>query len=335
MRRPLILLAVACAVAFGIALTALSGGRLTSYTGAAEAAATEPSRWWTLWAVPPLEVAAVALVALTVVGAVHRRGRRMTPARVAYLSTGVAILLVAVCSPLAGLAQGGVLAAHMLQHTLIGAFAPLPLLLAVPRAEPDAPRPGGVLGVVWHLAHPVAAFTLWAVSTVLFLLPDIHHAVLVHQSLWVLQQVVFLAVGLLLWMPVLDRWRQSPAWFGTGIKSLYMTGVFFVGLLIANVYWFSGTAFYASHAVAADVWGLDPLQDQANAGTVMMVTHCLLALGATSVLFFRQAREDGIAQRLRESGVDPARVRSALDRGELDELAQASGVTLRSRPGID
>ena len=86
-----------------------------------------------------------------------------------------------------------------------------------------------------------------------------------------------------------------------------MVGVWSVGLTLANVYWFAGSPFYPSHTAAATAWGISPLRDQANAATVMMATHCLLAFGAITVLFFRQAREDGLEQRLIEAGFDAER----------------------------
>lgn len=335
MPRPLLLMAGAGALALAAALTALSGGRLTSYTGAADAATTEPGRWWTLWALPPVELAAIALVGVAVVAANRAAGLEVRGRRALYLALGLGILVVSVVSPLGGLAQGGVLAAHMMQHTLIGAFAPLPILLALPRAMPGAPEPTGVLRIVRAISRPVPAFALWAGSTVVWLLPDVHHAVLDSSALWVLQQAAFFGFGLLLWMPVLERGWESPRWFSTAAKCGYMVGVWFTGLAIANVYWFSGTAFYESHAVAARAWDLNPLQDQANAGTVMMVTHCFLALGAIGVLFFRQAREDGLAQRLRDAGLDAERVNLALRRGDLEDLARTAGIPVRTRAGID
>ena len=168
----------------------------------------------------------------------------------------------------------------------------------------------------------------------IWLLAPVHHAVLENQALWILQQVSFLAFGLLLWAPVVES-LPAPRWFGTGVKSAYMTGVWFVGLMTANVYWFSGTAFYSSHAAAAEAWGVEPLEDQANAGTVMMVIHCLLALGATTYLFFRQAREGELSQRMIEAGIDPDRVAEATRAGTGEALARMHGVPVRTRAGID
>ena len=138
----------------------------------------------------------------------------------------------------------------------------------------------------------------------------------------------------LMWLPVVER-VPGPAWFGTGWKGTYMTGVWTVGLAIANLYWFSGTPFYESHAYAAELWGFKPLEDQANAGTVMMLSHCLLAFGAVTLLFFRQAQEGELRQKLVEAGIDRDRVNTAIRRGTAKPLAAAHGISTHTRAGID
>jgi putative membrane protein len=333
-RRALFPIVGAGAIALVLALTALTGGRITSYTGPLDAATKPPSEWWALWVLPPLELATIAVLAIVVATGLRARGE-LTARRRTFLVAATAVLVVSVCSPLGGLAQAGILTAHMFQHTLIGGFAPLLLLLALPRAV-ALPARGVFASRPWQLlTRPLVAFFVWAASTLVWLAPDLHHAVLEHQSLWFGQQVAFFAFGVVLWAPVVERLTHSPAWFSTTAKCAYMTGVWFTGLGIANLFWFSGTAFYASHAIAAEVWGLDPLKDQAYAGTVMMLVHCFLAFGAIVVLFFRGSHEGALEQRLIEAGLEPAKVTSALRRGELDDLARASGVSLRMRPGMD
>jgi putative membrane protein len=332
--RALSLLVGAGALALVLALTAATGGRLTSYTGPLDAATRPPSEWWALWVLPPLELAAIAVLGVSV-ARVGRTNGGFTARRRGYLAAALAVLVISVCSPLGGLAQAGILSAHMFQHTLIGGFAPLLILLSLPRGL-TIPTRGFFATRLWRgLSQPIVAFCVWVASTLVWLVPDLHHAVLSHQSLWFAQQLAFFGFGTLLWAPIVDRLTTSPTWFGTSAKCVYMTGVWFTGLGIANVFWFSGYAFYSSHAVAAKVWGLDPLQDQANAGTVMMLVHCFLAFGAIAVLFFRSAREGALEQRLIEAGLEPGRISSALRRGELDDLARATGVSLRSRPGMD
>lgn len=330
--RPLKLMAAAGVLALALALTAI-GGSGAYHTGHAGPSADATTDLAELWAVPPVEVSALLIAALLYAFAVRRVGG-VTPGRQASFYCGIALILAAVCSPLGGVAQQGLLTAHMLQHTLIGAVAPLLLLLGMPRPFATAIIPPRWQARLIRLQHPVLAFGLWTVTTVIWLLAPVHHAVLENQAVWIIQQASFLAFGLLLWAPVVEC-LPAPRWFGTGWKSGYMTGVWFVGLITANVYWFSGTAFYSSHAAAAEAWGVQPLEDQANAGTVMMVVHCMLALGATTYLFFRQAREGELSQRMIEAGIDPARVAEATRAGTGEALARMHGVPVRTRAGID
>jgi len=332
-RYPLRLIAAAGFMALAVALTALAAGG-TTHLGHSGPSATATTDLAELWAVPPVEVAAILVVAALYALRVRRSPGLVVGWRQACFAGGIAVLLVAVCSPLGGVAQQGLLSAHMLQHTLIGAVAPLLLLLGMPRAflEP-------LLSPAWRrrlerVQHPVVAFPLWVVGTIIWLLPAVHHEVLGSPPLWILQQASFLALGLVLWAPIVES-LPAPHWFSTGWKCGYMVGVWVVGLSIANVYWFSGTPFYDSHAAAAEAWGFAPLEDQANAGTVMMVLHCLLAFGAVMILFFRQAREGELRQRLIEAGIDPARVERATRAGTAAALARAHGVPVRTRAGID
>jgi putative membrane protein len=53
------------------------------------------------------------------------------------------------------------------------------------------------------------------------------------------------------------------------------------------------------------------------------------------VLFFRQAREGELRQRLLEAGIDPQRVSEAVRAGDGQALARAHGVSVRTRAGID
>ncbi len=331
-RRPLAYLGLAACVSLVLALTALTGGRFTSYTGGVGSLTTAPGRWWTLWAVPPVEVITILAGGAFVAWYAHQRGLFGTAQRW-WLAGALAILLLAVCSPLAGLAQGGILWAHMVQHTLIGGFAPVGVLLAWPRRVPgQTPPPYRWVQV---LGNPGVALALWTATMALWLYAPVHHVVLEHETLWVLQQLGFFVLGVVLWLPIVERGVEVPRWFGTPAKVVYLSVVWFVGVIIANIYWFSGTAFYASHANAARVWGLDPLEDQANAGTAMVAMHCLLTITAAAWLFFRYAHENGLAQRLRDAGVDDETVAEALRRGDLNALAVAHHVPVQVRAGID
>ncbi|MBI2683990.1 MAG: cytochrome c oxidase assembly protein [Actinobacteria bacterium] len=316
-------LLAATGMALVLVLAAVTGG--TGFgTGHDLGASGSLSSWLSRWSLPPIEVALITVLGFAYATRVVRapgQSRR----HVLFGASGFAVLLLAVSSPLGALAQGGLLSAHMLQHTMIGAVAPLLLLLGVaPRAlHPVADTPFG--RVARRLSHPAVAFPAWLTSTLVWLLPSVHEAVLGNQPLWILQQASFLLFGLMLWAPILSR-LPGHDWFGTAGKVAYMIGVWFVGLATANILWFSGTVIYGGHTGAVRVFGLNPLRDQSYAGTIMVVVHCSLAFGAIAVLFFRHASESETRQRLVERGVDPGRVERAVRDGLLNRLADEQAV---------
>ena len=203
-RSPLRLIVAACFMALAVALTALAAGGAShlGHSGPSAGATTDLER---LWAVPPVEVAAILIVAALYFGRARRSGV-VTGWRQASFAAGIAVLLIAVCSPLGGVAQQGLLTAHMLQHTLIGAVAPLLLLLGMPRR---VRRAAGLAG----LAEPPAAGGRTRSSPSRRGPWGYHRLAAVRPCttpcwrappLWILQQASFLVLGLILWAPV-DR----------------------------------------------------------------------------------------------------------------------------------
>ena len=315
------LMVVACVLALSFAITAVTPNQAVK-VGAIGTLPTTP-HWWNLWSVPPVESVGIALVAIYVL-------KRAAPGwhRVAGIA-GIGVLVVAICSPMAGMAHDGLLEVHMAQHTLISGFGTLLLVAALPRATRELPG--------WRrlISHPFVGFPLWAASTAFWLSPSIHDQVLTSNTYWIAQQVSFFIFGVLVWCPILERFSLAPNWFRTGAKCGYMVGVWFVGLVIANIYWFSGTPLYPGHAALDASWGVGAMQDQANAGTVMMFSHCIVSFGMIGILFFAWAREQGLEQRLYEAGLDPDEVYQARRQGTMDELALRSGVAAATRAGID
>ncbi len=324
--------AFAASVALGVVVAAMTDGASDvwgGYTQALQRLTGEP--WWTLWVLPG------ALVGLLVATGIILTPRTSEPGplrrrHMVFLWSGVGVGVLALCSPIATVAQGGVLTGHMFQHVLLGALAPVLILLGVSPAPYGTRQPRRVLAV---LLHPVVAFAIWLSSTILWLLPEVHHQVLVQPVLWVVQQVAVFLAGIALWAPITGRIVHPPAWFRTGAKCTELIVVWFVGIALANFLWFSGTPLYGSHAAGAAALGISPLQDQANAGTVMVLAHCAITFVAIGILFFRHAAERGLEQRLIEAGIPAVEVHEASLHGSLRDLAERSGVAVATRTGLD
>jgi cytochrome c oxidase assembly factor CtaG len=330
----LIVLVCAAILALTTVVAGMSGGASEFWGGYEGALArVQEERWWELWVLPGLLLALVAGLGLAMrTSPMWETSPSDSARRSAFLWSGVAVLVLSLTSPIAVIAQGGLLSAHMVQHVAIGGLAALLIVLAVPRAARGTRDRRPVLRV---LLHPVVAFGIWLGSTIAWLVPDAHHEVLYRPWVWVLQQVAVFGAGVIMWAPITDRFVDPPAWFRTGWKVVYMIGVWFAGVFIANVYWFSGTPFYESHEAGAAAFGMSALQDQANAGTVMILAHCAITFGAIAVLFFRHASERGLEQRLIEAGIPEDTVHKATCDGHLPELAAQAGVPVHTRTGLD
>ncbi len=288
--------------------------------------------WMTAWSASPLEIVPIALAGLLY--AMRARGHRPAAWRIACFYAGLGVIALALFSPIDAVGEDGLFAVHMLQHTLLGAIAPLLLLLGVtgpilrPLLTTHRARRLALL------AHPLVAFPLWCANLIFWHIPVVYDTAIASDPIHAIEHLCLLTAGLLLWAPIVEP-LPGPGWFGTRLKVVYMAGVWFVGLISANVLWFSGTVIYPHYIDSAPAFGVGALQDQGDAGTVMMVTHCLLAFGAIAVLFFRQGAEEQLRQRLVEAGIEPARVDRAGRAGHLEHLARRHGIPTRTRAGID
>jgi putative membrane protein len=308
----------------------LAGGALLALPAVAAAhgggAHTEPPGW-DVWSAPPVEIALIAVAAVLYAVRVRRLGSRVAAWRPWCFGAGLGVLLLALVSPIDPVGERGLFAIHMLQHDLIGDIAPLLIVLGF-----TGPVLRPVLAVRWVerlriLAHPVVAFVLWAVSLVVWHLPFAYEAAIGNDTVHFLEHACFIGFGLLMWAAMIEV-LPEPEWFGTGAKIAYVALVRLVTAVLGNVFWWSGTVFYESYAATAPHYGWTALEDQANAGTVMMVESGAVTLMLLVVLFFRMAKEGELRQSLIEQGLPPDQVRRAVRYGRGEALARRAGVAV-------
>ncbi|WP_043238152.1 cytochrome c oxidase assembly protein [Stutzerimonas azotifigens] len=175
------------------------------------------------------------------------------------LLLGALTLAMAWLGPLPALAERA-FAAHMAMHVLVVAVA-APLLalgLANGRLDPvqQAPR----------LFSPALASLVELVVVWGWHAPALHHAARHSSGLLALEQLSYLAVGLLLWLSAFGgsrrRDRAAAGIAGLLLTSMHMT---LLGVLLA----LAGRPLYAHAALAAD--GLSALDDQHLGGVIMLV----------------------------------------------------------------
>ena len=202
-----------------------------------------------------------------------------------YFGLGLVTLWVALETPIDTISDHYLDSVHMLQHVLLGFVAPPLMLLGLsPRM---AAQVAGV-PLVRAITEPVPAQVVAAIVMIGWHVPALYNATLHSESLHVVEHLMFIAAGLVLYWPMLEatsaqaRWQLSPV-----LKLVYMLAATLPQDGVALVLLFSRVPFYEFYVhVPRLVDSLTPLIDQTLAGAVLMVLgKATFAVAALSVFF--------------------------------------------------
>jgi cytochrome c oxidase assembly factor CtaG len=251
-------------------------------------------------------------------------GRPVPTWRQVCFAAGLVFLLIAASPPVDTLSDQ-LLAAHMVEHLLIGDIAALLLVLGLTGPLMAPLLHNRIAGVLRFFTHPVVAIVCWGVNFYVWHLPALYQAALRHDSLHALEHATFLGFGMCVWMALLGPWPK-PAWFNNGARLAYIVAVRLIGTVLANVLIFGGTVFYPIYRAGDAHWHISPIADQVAAGGVMMVEESLLTIGLFCWLFLRVARQNEERQELLDYALahgialDERRAQRAVAAGRGQEL---------------
>jgi putative membrane protein len=260
------------------------------------------------WSFEPLQTVPTVLIALLYWSRARRlaaEGRPVPRWRQGLFWLGIALVVIALNSPVDRLGENNFFFLHMTQHVILGDLAPLCFVAGM---TGQLLRPLLALRLVDRLrvlAHPLIALPLWAVDLYFWHIPFLYDAALHHDSVHALEHFGFFTCGCLMWEPVVET-LPGPAWFGTGFK-------------LGNVFIWSSSAFYTVYRHAPQ-WGITPVHDLNLGGIVMMAEGSVVTLAALAWLFLRLAAEGETRQRLLEQGLDPRQVHRAVRYGRAKDL---------------
>jgi cytochrome c oxidase assembly factor CtaG len=230
---------------------------------------------WGSWSFVPLLW--VGLLAAAVwYATMLRRVRRVTgvpvgPGHWMFYGSGLAVLLIALGSPINTIAVHWLLSAHMIQHTLLSDIAPpllilglrapvLPLGLPAPVLRRFARR--GVLGRVWGVVtKPWVALPLWAATLLFWSLPPVFDYTAQHQLLHNFEHVTLFYTGFAMWWLIitpLPTERRDPGF----ARLAYIGFSRLASAVICVPLAFLGSTLYPLYASLPRGYGISAVNDQ-------------------------------------------------------------------------
>jgi putative membrane protein len=262
------------------------------------------------WSFEPQIVVAVALAGGAYVWRfrrLRRSGRAADPpdrfaiARAALFAAGLAVLLLALVSPIDSLGEERLFTVHMVQHLLLTDIAPILLLLGLSRPimRPFVRRLQPVERSLGPLASPVAALVLLVTVVGVWHLPAAYELALEHPWAHNLQHLLFFAAGTAFWWYVIEPVPPRRRLRGMAMLA-YVTGAKFLLGAVGVVLAFSPTAIYEPYQEVPRTWGLTAVEDLNVGGLAMMLEQSIVLVVFFSIMFARMLDQSEESQRRRE-----------------------------------
>jgi cytochrome c oxidase assembly factor CtaG len=250
--------------------------------------------------------AIVVVAALTALYVRRWREAGASVARLASFLGAMALVLIALVSPVDRLAEQ-LFFMHMVQHLLLLDLAPILVLLGLTKVilRPATRRLVRLERVAGPLAHPVFAIALYVATMWIWHIPAMYDAALEHPVIHVLEHVLFSLAGGLYWWHLLSPIRSRRRLGGMG-PVLYMVSTkVLVGLLGIGLA-FAPDALYGFYERQPGYWSMSPGTDQAIGGLIMATEQSIVMGVALAYLFVRALEESNRKNEREERYADAA-----------------------------
>ena len=277
----------------------------------------EPTALLTEWRLDPLTVLPLAGASLAYaagVRRVRRGGGRFPRRRVTAFAAGIAVLVVALASPVDAYAEAS-FPVHMAQHLLLTLAAPPLLALGAPialalRASTARTRrtylvPALRSRPVAILARPVVGWALFVSVPFVVHLTPLFDAALRSSPIHALEHLLWLATALVYWWPIVgtDPIPRPPSYAGRLLSlAMAMPAQSFLALIIYN----AASPLYPTYAALPPPWGASILDDQRSAAVMMWVLGNLAMVLAIVAVASGWRRDEDARQRREEEREDRA-----------------------------
>lgn len=255
---------------------------------------------------PPLGLT----VGVILVSAIYVRGwtairktrpRYFSSARLACFLSGMAILWLAIASPIDGFADV-LLSAHMVQHFLLMSAVPPLVLLGAPVVPLLRGLPrwmikrflGPLIAQRWlrsvghFLVAPVFAWFSFNLIFLAWHLPIAYDFALSNENVHDFEHICFLVTSLLFWYVVLHPWpsrTRSNSW----MILLYLLSADIVNTALSAFLAFCNRPIYQFYIAGPNPFHISALTDQVAAGVIMWVLNSIVFLVPAMLLTMQLA----------------------------------------------
>ncbi len=205
---------------------------------------------------------------------------------------GVALVVVALNSPLGTIAIEYLVLFHLLQNVMISDWAPPLVLIGLPPAMREGLAARGGDWFAW-LTRPQVALPTWLVGWYLVHLGAVYDAAVRNPVLLGLEHAFLIAIGLLFWWPVLCDVPRAVSTLG---RIGYVLAAFVFSAFLGLALTFSPPVYDYYESRPERLWGITAEQDQNLGGILMSTEQALVFFAAVVWLLVRLFREEAEAE---------------------------------------
>ncbi len=197
---------------------------------------------------------------------------------------GLALIAVALLSPIEHVALHSMLSFHLLQNVMLADWAPPLLVLGVSPGMAAVAERNRLVRVA---TSPVVALGYWLAVWYIVHIPAVYGYGLEHRWALGVEHLLFITAGLAFWWPVLIEGRMSPM-----PKLVYLAAAFFVAAPVALLIALAGSTIYPYYDTTPHLFGLSPRDDQQLGGILMAVEQSLILFLVFSLAFYELLAAD-------------------------------------------
>jgi putative membrane protein len=260
------------------------------------------------WSPPVFLTAALILTAIIYTRgwfAIRRTRRKLFPDwRLASFLSGLAVIWIAIASPMDGFADA-LLSAHMVEHLLLMSFVPPLLLLGFPQVPLLRGLPHvftsrifapvlrlKFLRTLGHfLVTPIVA---WLAMNLIFLawhIPAAYDFALEHEHWHEFEHLCFLGTSILFWWPLIRPWpttARDPGWYVLP----YLVTADLVNTALSAFLAFCDRPVYTYYLQQPNPFHIDPLADQRLGAAAMWVLGSTIFLAPAIGVTLRMLKQE-------------------------------------------